>query len=284
MINLNKILLILAAVIWGSGFPVTKILLDVGVTPYEFLGIRFFITGLLIILYLKLKKIEMKKEEVLLGAISGIILFSAFGLQTVGLVYTTASKNAFITGANVIFVPYITWLLSKEVPKFIYFISSILCFIGIGILSFENDLNINYGDFLTFLCAIAFALQISVVGTKLKNKNPMVVNGVQLFIAGILAVLVNIFLEDMTIFTRAYTLREAMAFLYVIIFNTFVCYSIQTFAQKNVNPTQISLILSTELIFGAILSVFLLGEVLTLKVILGGVLIFISILLSEIKK
>lgn len=281
--NLSKLLLFLVAMIWGSGFPATKIILDSGIRPFEFLGIRFFITAIVMFCIMKIKKIEIEKTERKLGLIAGLILFSAFAFQTVGLVYTTSSKNAFITGANVIFVPYIMWIITKEKPKFIYIVSSIICFIGIGFLSFEKNLTINFGDFLTFICAICFALQIVVIGSRIKNKNPFTINGFQMFSAGIIGVILNIVFEESSIFTRIYDLKQILALLYIVIFNTFICYSIQTYAQKHINSSQVSLILTTEIIFGAVFSVILLGDKMTLQVIVGGLLIFGSILLTEIK-
>lgn len=282
--NLSKLLLLLVAMIWGSGFPATKIILDSGIKPFEFLGIRFFITAVVMFYIMRVKKIKIEKTEKNLGLIAGLILFSAFAFQTVGLVYTTSSKNAFITGANVIFVPYIVWIITKEKPKLIYILSSILCFIGIGFLSFEKNLTINFGDFLTFICAICFALQIVVIGSRIKNKNPFTINGFQMFSAGIIAILLNIIFEGATIFTRTYELKQILALVYIILFNTFICYSIQTYAQKEINPSQVSLILTTEIIFGALFSVLLLGDKMTFQVIIGGLLIFTSILLTEVKK
>ena len=90
--------------------------------------------------------------------------------------------------------------------------------------------------------------------------------------------------EGATIFSRTYDLKQILALVYIILFNTFVCYSIQTYAQKEINPSQVSLILTTEIIFGAVFSVLLLGDKMTFQVIIGGLLIFASILLTEVKK
>ncbi|MGL4672680.1 MAG: DMT family transporter [Cetobacterium sp.] len=282
--NLSKVLLILVAMIWGSGFPATKIILDTGIQPYEFLAIRFFITAVVMFLIMRVKKVQIEKEAIKLGLVAGIVLFLAFAFQTVGLVYTTASKNAFITGANVIFVPYIAWIFTKEKPKFIYVISSLICFLGLGILSFERDFRINFGDFLTFISAICFALQIVVIGSRIKNRNPFIVNGFQMFSAGIVAILMNILFEGGSILSRSYDLKQVLALGYIIAFNTFICYSIQTYAQREINPSQVSLILTTEIIFGALFSILVLGDKMTLQVIIGGILIFGSVLLTEIKK
>uniref|UniRef100_UPI003AF0D91F DMT family transporter n=1 Tax=Cetobacterium sp. TaxID=2071632 RepID=UPI003AF0D91F len=151
-------------------------------------------------------------------------------------------------------------------------------------LSFEKNLTINFGDILTFICAICFALQIVVIGSRIKNKNPFIINGFQMFSAGIIGILLNIIFEGATIFSRTYDLKQILALVYIILFNTFICYSIQTYAQKEINPSQVSLILTTEIIFGAIFSVLLLGDKMTFQVMMGGLLIFTSILLTEVKK
>ena len=270
--------------IWGSGFPATKIILESGIKPFEFLAIRFFITALIMVVIMKIKKIKVKKDELIIGGVAGIILFAAFSFQTIGLVYTTSSKNAFITGANVIFVPYITWILTKQKPKLIYYVSSVICFLGIGVLSFENNLAINFGDFLTFLCAICFALQISAIGSKIKGRNPFAINTFQMLSAGIVSIVANILFENTTILTRDYDLKQMIALIYIITFNTFICYSIQTFAQKDIEPSKVSLILTTEIIFGAIFSVLILGDKLNLQLVIGGLLIFLSIILTELRK
>lgn len=282
--NKSKILLFIAAMIWGSGFPATKIILNSGVKTFEFLTLRFLAVGILMIIYINfIKKEKIDKEEIKIGAKSGGLLMLAFSLQTLGMLYTTASKNGFITGANVIFTPFFVWFLSGIKPQKKYYISSILCFIGIGLISLRGNLNMNKGDFLTLLCAIAFALQLVYLGLNIKDKNPMKINSIQMLSVGILALLVNFLFEKASILTRTYNYSQLLTIGYLILFNTFTCYSIQTYSQKVLEPSKVSLILSTEIVFGAIFSVILLKESLGIKVILGGFLIFISIIITEMK-
>ena len=90
--TLCKLGLTLVAITWGSGFPITKIALDSGIAPNAIMSIRFLVASMLIFIFLKLKKVEIIKEEKKLGLGAGIILGGAFSLQTIGLVYTTPSK------------------------------------------------------------------------------------------------------------------------------------------------------------------------------------------------
>lgn len=279
--TLYKGALILVAVSWGSGFPITKIALDSGIAPNALMTIRFLLTALILFFYLKISGIKISKSEINLGLGAGVILGLAFSLQTVGLVYTTSSKNAFITGAYVVMVPFISWFLTKESPKIIIYIASFICLFGIGLLSLDGDLSMNYGDFLTLVCAIFFALQMSVIGATIKNKNPIVVNTFQMLSAGILTFILNMLFENFSLLHTNLNFTQTSAIGFLVICNTMIAYLIQTAAQRYVVASTTSMILSTEILFGAIASVIFMGDTLTFKIILGGVLIFMSVILAE---
>lgn len=279
--TLFKIGLILVAISWGSGFPVTKIALDSGIAPNALMSIRFLVTSLILFIFLKVKGIKISKEEKRLGLGTGIVLGLAFSLQTVGLVYTTSSKNAFITGAYVVMVPFISWFLTKEKPKLSIYLATVICLFGIGLLSLEGDLSINYGDFLTFICAIFFALQMSLIGANISDKNPITVNTYQMLSAGILTLLLNVVFENFSIFTTRLNITQILAIGFLVVCNTLIAYLVQTAAQTYVPASTTSLILSTEILFGAITSVLFLGDPFTLKMVLGGILIFASVMIAE---
>lgn len=198
-----------------------------------------------------------------------------------GLVYTTSSKNAFITGAYVVMVPFISWFLTKEKPKLSIYLATVICLFGIGLLSLEGDLSINYGDFLTFICAIFFALQMSLIGANISDKNPITVNTYQMLSAGILTLLLNVVFENFSIFTTRLNITQILAIGFLVVCNTLIAYLVQTAAQTYVPASTTSLILSTEILFGAITSVLFLGDPFTLKMVLGGILIFASVMIAE---
>lgn len=276
--------LFVVAAIWGSGFTATKIVLDSGIEPYAMIGIRFLGAFLLMSTVLKIMKIKIKREEINVGLIAGVFLFLGFAFQTVGLQYTTASKNAFITGANVVMVPFVYGMVLKKMPKQIVFITSFLCFAGIGVLSLEKDFTFNYGDFLTLICAFFYAVHMVTVAFKMKKNNPLVINCFQMLGAGILGLLFNIFFEKGSISTiTSFSSIQMGVMSYIIMFNTLICYLIQTSVQKYVNPSRVSLILSTEMLFGGLFSIMILGDIMDWKLIVGGIMIFASIIISEIK-
>ena len=278
---LPEIGLIITAVIWGTGFIGTQLALDGGFTPIQILTIRFFIAALLLnIIFFKKVKMYIDKKSIKAGIVLGIFLFIAFELQTIGLVYTTPSKNAFITAANVVIVPFIGYLIYKRKIDKWGLISSVVAMIGIGILSLENDFSINLGDFLTFLCAIGFAFHIFYTSEFAKKYNPLVLTSIQFSVAFILSFFMQIIIGEVNISV------EPIAYIGVIylgIFSTIIGFLLQTICQKRVSETKTAIILSTESLFGTIFSVIIFKEAVTLKLVMGCLLIFSAIIVSETK-
>src|SRR4051794_35758611 len=128
---IGEILLVVTAIIWGSGFVASAVSLEY-YTPYQILAGRFLIGAIIlsVIFHKKLKK--MNKSMVIKGAILGVFLYLAFALQTVGLQYTTPSKNAFLTAVNVVIVPFIGFLLYKRKMDMYELSGAVLAVIGVA--------------------------------------------------------------------------------------------------------------------------------------------------------
>ena len=269
--------LFLVAIIWGSGFIVNKNALDY-MNPLYILVLRFSLDSVLlgIIFYKKLLKINT--EEIQAGAIIGVFLFLGFFTQTVGLKYTTVSKSAFITASYVVLVPFIFWLISKKRVEIHEILAALLCFIGIGILSLEKDFSISLGDGLTFLCAIFFAVHIISVGIYSKKHDPIKLIIIQFAMAAILSIIISfIFKVEFLPLTK----EMGLSIGYLVIANTIIAFGIQNIAQKYTTSTHTAIILSLESVFGSLFSVLLLDEKITLRLLLGSLIIFIAIILAE---
>lgn len=103
---IGEILLVLTAIIWGSGFVASTVALE-HYTPYQILAGRFLVGAVILSLIFFKKLNKLKKSTLIKGALLGVFLYIAFALQTVGLQFTTPSKNAFLTAVNVVIVPFI---------------------------------------------------------------------------------------------------------------------------------------------------------------------------------
>ena len=109
----GEIGLTITAIIWGSGFVASAVALEY-YTPYQLMAGRFLIGAIILCLIFNKKLGGIKKKTLIKGAILGCILYTAFALQTVGLQFTTPSKNAFLTAINVVIVPFIGFLIYKR--------------------------------------------------------------------------------------------------------------------------------------------------------------------------
>lgn len=269
------------AIIWGSGFIGTKLALDGGLSTVQTLTLRFFIASVMlgIIFYKKIKE-NISKESIIAGALLGLFSFVGFTTQTLGLVYTTVSKNAFITAVNVVIVPFIGFILYKRKLDKIGVISSFMALVGIAVLSLEADLSINFGDFLTFICAIGFAFHIFFTGEFSKKYNSYVLTVTQF----VVAFLLSLILQTVTGETNfSATPVGFMGALYLGIFSTAIGFLLQTMCQSKVDQTRTAIILSTEAVFGTIMSVLIFHEVLTSRMVVGCIIIFVSIIVAETK-
>ena len=271
--------LAVVAIIWGSGFVASAVSLE-HFTPYQILAIRFLIGIILLslVFFKKLKNIE--KSTIIKGSIIGIFLYLAFALQTVGLVYTTPSKNAFLTAVNVVIVPFIAFFIFKrKMDKFELF-GALLAIIGIGVLSLKLSSGINFGDLLTLLCAVAFAFHIFYTAQFVKNEDPVLLTVVQMAAATVLGLIVVLFKGE-TNFSA--NIEGVSAVLYLGVFSTTIAFLLQTVAQKFTSETKAAIILSTEAFWGMVFSVIILSEVLTAKMAIGAILILVAIIISETK-
>jgi len=272
--------LVIVAIIWGSGFTASRMALDSGLGPFYIMAFRFLIAAIImgIVFYKKIKNIQ--KKDLIAGSAVGFFLFFAFATQTVGLQFTTASKNAFLTGTNVVMVPFIFWAITKIKPDAWSLLSAVMCFLGIGFLSFEGNFSLGYGDTLSLICAIGFACHISLTGYYSKQIDTTLLTIIQMAVATILSFVFGFFFETLP---KEVGTNGILSVIYLGIFSTMIAFFLQTTAQKYTTASRTAIILSTEAIFGTLFSIMLLGEVVTFKMIIGGATIFIAIITAETK-
>lgn len=271
--------LLIITVIWGSGFVATKNALD-SYSPYFIMSSRFFIACLAIgLVFFKTIK-KMTRKEFIAGSIIGFFLFIAFAAQTVGLQYTTAAKQAFITGTNVVMVPFIYWIVSTKKPDIYNLTAAFMCFIGIAFLTLEGSLHINLGDALTLACALFFACHIVAIGYYAEKYDPIILTFVQFLVAFVLSLFSTFLFNEVPL---SFSKEGLFPIIYLGLFSTFIAFLVQNIAQKYTTPTRAAIILCLEAVFGSILSCFLLKEAFTYKMLIGCIVIFLAIITAETK-
>ena len=272
-------MLLITAIVWGSGFVVTAIALEY-LTAYQVMAGRFILAAIILSLLFGKKFKTFTKSVIWKGAILGTILYIGFALQTVGLEYTTPSKNAFLTAVNVVIVPLIAYLVYKRKVDRYETIGSIITLIGIGFLSLQGSMTISIGDALSLACAVAFAFDIFYTNHFVKKEDALSLTIVQFITASFIAVIAVLIQGDIpTTFEK-----EALySIIYLAVFSTTIAYVFQNIAFQYTTATKGAIILSLESFFGMLLSVLFLHEVLTGRMIIGAALIMIAILITELK-
>lgn len=269
--------LALAAVIWGGGFIATAGALQ-SFDTLSFLAVRFGLASLMmfIIFFKDIRKINLVEIE--MGIPVGVVLFLAFTIQTYALEFTTVSHNAFLTATNVIFTPYLVWLVYKKKPANRVFLASFMTLLAVGFLTMDKlDLSFNFGDLLTLICAVFFSLHL-IVSLRMRKVNVKITTFIQFVVVALLSLLSCFVFKPQV---QALNLVAVGSLCYLVFFSTIICYMLQMYGTKHVNPSIMSIILSLETLCATIFGVIILGEPFNLRIALSMAVLLGAIALAS---
>lgn len=286
----GEISLLTVALIWGSGFVATDLALG-NLTATQVMAVRFVIAAIFIgVLFGHRTRLAFDSLTIRRGIFLGIFLNLSFLAQTVGLVFTTPSKNAFLTAVNVILVPFIAAIFARGSHKVERsgVIGALLAVVGIGLISLNLDGTVNIGDLLTLLCAVGFAFHIYFTGDFVRRgSDAIALTILQLSTAAVLSLaavgIETLFglsqVKDTAPVTPALSILAAV---YLGLLSTGVAFLLQTVAQQWTTQTRAAILMSTESVFGTLMSALFLHEQLTLRAIIGSAVVFAAILVAEL--
>ena len=285
---LGSISLLLATVIWGSAFVAQSVGMD-HVGPYTFQAIRCAMAaiGLVpVIAIFDAGKNDGKnfmsrfadKKLWMAGVLAGIPLCFAANLQQIGILYTDAGKSAFLTAMYIIFVPLIGIFLKRR-PSPMIPVCVLLAAIGLYFLSCAGVSGINIGDICLLLCALAFAVQITVIDRFAQIVDPLRLNCIQAGVCAAGSALVMLFTETPTLYGIA---GSWWPMCYAGFLPRGVASSWQSIGQKHLDPAPASLIMSLESVFAALSGWLFLQETMTFEESVGCILVFLAVILSQI--
>ncbi|MDW7656676.1 MAG: DMT family transporter [Bacillota bacterium] len=285
--SLAVLAMMVSAAIWGSGFIATRMVIDAGFSTAWILIGRFSIATILFGVIFFRELIRMTRKELLIGTMVGFLLFLGFLFQTFGMRLTTPARSAFITSIYVVIVPFMGWLIARRRPSWHLFAGAAICLIGIGLLSFSGSAQSGTlaGDGLTLLCAVSFAAHFIALEWAVHK----VSIGRLLFLQMAVTTLCSLILLPLDSGQQLLPetgstawLTGLIALLYLALFSSGLAYAIQTTAQKYTSSAKAAIVLSAEALWGSLFSIVFRFETITLRLILGGLLIFAAILLVEL--
>ena len=275
-----KLMLLAATIIWGFAFVVMKDAVDV-LPPAQLIGVRFFLTGLLMAAVFHRSLAGTLNGPCLkAGLVLAAVTFLAFWVQTVGLADTTPGKNAFLTATYCVFVPFFWWLVSKRRPGRYNLAAALLCLCGMGLVSLQSDLRIGRGEGLTILSGVFYALHIIATASAARGRSPVLLSFAQFAVAAVLSWVTAPFSAPAP---EVIPVDVWLRLGYLCVMCTGLCFLLQTFGQKYTPPTTAALLLTLESVFGTLFSVAFYHEQLEPRVLVGFALILVAIVLSETK-
>lgn len=268
------------AVMWGGGFVAAKIALD-SVTPLYVLALRVMGAGILMTLLFWKKIKTVDRATLKIGILLGMFLLVGQSLQIIGLQYTQPGKQGFLVASYTLLIPFVSWVILKRRPQLPAIIAGMVMLCGIGCLSLGKGMSIAYGDILSILSAVIFAVHMVVISMVVRKHDPLQLSILQLLVAGIIALILALIFEQPMDHISA---ESAWAMAYLLIINTAVASSVQNVAQKYTSPTHSSIILSLESLFSLIFAILVLGEIFTPRMLVGVALIFVALMISRLEK
>lgn len=279
-----KIALAGAAAIWGGSFVVIKGALDV-VPPCWLMFVRFFFSALIVgALFWKRVRPHLDASTLRCGAVLGILSGTAFVVQNIGLTDTTPGRNAFLTATYCVMVPFVNWAVARRRPGATSIVAAALGILGVGLLSLGDDFSVglSWGDMLTLVSAVLYALHIVAVARfSASGHEVMTMTVTQLAMSAVVSLAAALVLEGVIDFGVFADPGIWGALFYLVILSSAVCMIVQNLGQAHVPPAPASLLLSLESVFAVIASVLFYGEVVTPRLACGFASIFAAVVVSE---
>lgn len=288
----NFILLFIAALIWGVAFVAQSAGMDY-VGPYTFNAVRSLLGGIVLIpCVFLLEHLNGKQEKsnseqpvkdqpkdlITGGCLCGFVMFVSTSLQQVGILYTTVGKAGFITALYIILVPILGIFLKKKAGLKIW-ISVLIALLGLYLLCMKGSFSLGKGDFLILICSVCFAVHIMVVDHYTEKVSGTKLSCIQFLIAGSLSSVLMFLFEEPHL---ADIFAAWLPIAYAGILSCGVAYTLQIIGQRGTDPTIASLILSLESVISVLAGWVLLHQKLSLREMIGCVLMFGAIILAQV--
>lgn len=285
-------MLFLTALIWGIAFAAQSVGMDY-VGPITFNGVRYIMGGMVLIPfvlagrrkyrksegYSKEKEKKQIKTTVIAGLICGVCLCVASLLQQFGILYTSGvGKAGFLTALYIVLVPVFGLFIGKK-NRLIIWIAVVVATVGLYLLCIKEGFKIEKGDILLLLCAGVFSVHILTIDHFAESTDGVMLSSIQFFISGILCSIAMFIFEKPTI---SGILSAYIPLLYTGILSCGVAYTFQILGQKYVEPAKASLILCLESVFSVLSGWVLLKQTLSIRELIGCVVMFAAIIIAQV--
>ena len=273
------LLLFMVAIIWGTAFVAQGIAGQYKVA-YLFNGVSFILSAVILIPFIP-RGMKITMEQWRWMFVAGIVLFFASAMQQVGLLFTKVANASFLTSLYAVFTPFLLWISFREKPHWLDIIAVTLAGIGAFLLSTSGKFEIQPGDSIELIGSLFWALHFVLLGKFASKFESVSFAAVHFLICGFINLMIGLFVEDRSTLTA---LPLIGAILYRAFLSIGIGYTLQVWGQKHTPPTDAALILGLEAVFAVFAAWIILDQSLLLIQIVGCVIIFVGVLISQLKQ
>jgi drug/metabolite transporter (DMT)-like permease len=276
-IRFAVIALLFVGFVWGAAFVLMKDAIQE--QPYmDFLATRFTIAAMAMLLLRPVVSTSFEKGDLKYGAAAGVVLAFAYITQTIGLELTTAAISGFLTGLYVVLTPLFAWLFLKQKISLKIAVGAMLAAVGLGVLSgAATTVEFQLGQVWLIACAVLYAVHILILGHFGQGRNSY--RFAMLQIAFVALVTWGFALVDG--YQPPPNWSVWFAILFTALLSTVFAFWVQTWAQTSIEPSRVALLITSEVVFTALIAVGVGQEPLTLTMVLGGSIMLTAMLLVE---
>jgi drug/metabolite transporter (DMT)-like permease len=275
----QEVALLAITAVWGSTFLLVHWAMQHS-GPWFFVGIRFLVAGLISVVIFRRALRGIRWRDIGAGAAIGVMIYLGYGLQTVGLQTIDSSTSAFITAMYIPLVPLAQWAVFRKRPPAMAFVGAGLAFLGLLLIAGPDAfaLTLGSGEILTMISTLPIAAEIILISVFAGKIDLGRITVVQLLTAGLLGILtmpvVGEAVPDFSwIWVGCAVGLGAASCLIQLTMN---------WAQKSVSPTRATIIYAGEPVWAGIVG-RIAGERLPVMALVGGALVVLGILASELK-
>jgi drug/metabolite transporter (DMT)-like permease len=281
----SDVLLLITAAIWGFAFVAQRLGMD-HVGPFTYNGVRFALGALTLAPLLLASRTSSRTIPIPMtwpgflfrGGMLGVVLFVAASLQQVALLYTTAGKAGFITGLYVVVVPILGLFWGRK-PALGTWAGAALAAAGLFLLSVTEAFQIEHGDGLVLISAFFWSLQVLIVAWLSPRSRPVALAFYQFSVCAFLSLITALLFETLE---WSAVVAAAGPILYGGVLSVGVAYTLQVVAQRDAHPAHASILMSLEAVFAAFAGWMILGEMLSLRGLVGCALMLAGMLISQL--
>jgi drug/metabolite transporter (DMT)-like permease len=261
---------------WGSTFFLIKDLLD-RVPTLDFLAVRFAVAAVAMLVVAPRAMGRLSPDARRHAMVLGVLYALAQILQTAGLAHTPASVSGFITGMYVVCTPLLAALVLHARIGPMTWAAVALATVGLGVLTLSG-FSVGYGEAITLVAALLYALHIVGLGAWSTSRDALGMTIVQVVVIAVVCFVATV--PDGVVLPQ--TVPDWMSVLYMAIVVGALALFAQTWAQAHLPPTRSAIIMSMEPVFAALFAVWLGGEGITSRLVVGGVMVLSAMLVVEL--